>query len=90
MNLRKTIAGAAIAVGSTAVVLGLGGTAQAATDLGAHTGPELEGELGHVANIADVVRIDTANPTGPVVNGPLVLGDDTGDAPLDVKVDIGR
>jgi hypothetical protein len=89
MNLRKTIAGAAVAVGSTAVMLGLGGTAQA-VDLGAHTSPELDGELGKVANIGDVVRVDTANPTGPVVTGPLFLGDGTAGAPLDLRIDLGR
>ncbi len=89
MNLRKTIAGAAVAVGSTAVMLGLGGTAQA-VDLGAHTSPDLDTELGKVANIGDIVRIDTANPTGPVVTGPLVLGDGTTDAPLDLKIGLGR
>ena len=87
MNLRKTIAGAAVAVGSTAVMLGLGGTAQA-VDLGAHTSPEIDGELGKVANIGDVVRVDTSNPTGPAVTGPLVLGG--GEAPLDLKIDLGR
>ncbi|MFE9744203.1 hypothetical protein ACFYOT_04805 [Saccharothrix saharensis] len=89
MNLRKTIAGAAVAVGSTAVMLGLGGTAQA-VDLGAHTSPELDGELGKVANIGDVVRVDTSNPTGPAITGPLVLGGDTADAPLDLRIGLGR
>ncbi|TQM81899.1 hypothetical protein FHX81_4286 [Saccharothrix saharensis] len=89
MNLRKTIAGAAVAVGSTAVMLGLGGTAQA-VDLGAHTSPELDGELGKVANIGDIVRVDTANPTGPVVTGPLILGNGTTDAPLDLRIGLGR
>ncbi|MEV8436356.1 hypothetical protein AB0425_03195 [Actinosynnema sp. NPDC051121] len=89
MNLRKTIAGAAVAVGSTAVMLGLGGTAQA-VDLGAHTSPELDGELGKVANIGDVVRVDTANPDGPVISGPFVLGNDTDEAPLDLRLELGR
>lgn len=89
MNLRKTIAGAAIAVGSTAVMLGLGGTAQA-VDLGAHTSPELDGEPGKVANIGDLIRVDTANPAGPVVSGPFVLGDGTDDAPLDLRLELGH
>ena len=85
MNLRKTIAGAAVTLGSTAVMLGLGGTAQA-VDLGAHARPDVDGELGKVANLADVVRVDLSNPAGPIVTGPLVLGD----GPLDLKIDLGR
>lgn len=89
MNLRKTIAGAAVTVGSTAVMLGLGGTAQA-VDLGAHTSPDIAPELGKVANIGDIVRVDTTNPYGPVVTGPLFLGNGTAEAPLDLKLDLGR
>ncbi|KOX35242.1 hypothetical protein ADK67_02095 [Saccharothrix sp. NRRL B-16348] len=89
MNLRKTIAGAAVTLGSTAVMLGLGGTAQA-VDLGAHTRPDVDGELGQVANLGDLVRVDLSNPAGPIVTGPLVLGDGTTDGPLDVKIGLGR
>ena len=89
MNLRKTIAATAVAVGSTAVMLGLGGTAQA-VDLGAHTSPDLDGEVGKVANVGDLVRVDTANPTGPAVTGPLVLGNRNGEAPLDLQAGVGR
>ncbi|NUT48407.1 MAG: hypothetical protein HOV94_14015, partial [Saccharothrix sp.] len=76
MNLRKTIAGAAVTVGSTAVVLGLAGTAQAA-DIGAHTRPTLDGELGKVANVGDIARVDFAHPAGPLVTGPVSLTGDT-------------
>ncbi|PSL55400.1 hypothetical protein B0I31_105362 [Saccharothrix carnea] len=89
MNLRKTIAGAAVTIGSTAVMLGLGGTAQA-VDLGAHTRPDVDAELGKVANIGDAVRVDTANPTGPVTARPLFLGNGTTDAPLHLQLDLSR
>ncbi|WP_367133765.1 hypothetical protein [Saccharothrix sp. HUAS TT1] len=89
MNLRKTIAGAAVTLGGTAVMLGLGGTAQA-VDAGAHTTPSVDSELGKLANIADVVRVDTAHPAGPVVlgdgSGP---GNVVGDAPLDLRLALG-
>jgi hypothetical protein len=58
MNLRKTIAGAAVALGSTAVMLGLGGVAQAA-EVGAEARPSLDTEPGELAGVGDVVRLDT-------------------------------
>ncbi|MEU4740002.1 hypothetical protein AB0G02_05975 [Actinosynnema sp. NPDC023658] len=85
MNLRKTITGAAVTLGGAAVMLGLGGTAQA-VDAGAHTRPDAEGELGKVANIGDLVRVDTSDPAGPVVTAPVVLtGRNTG-TPLDLEL----
>ncbi|MER5261296.1 hypothetical protein ABTZ99_04315 [Actinosynnema sp. NPDC002837] len=86
MNLRKTIAGAAVALGGTAVMLGLGGTAQAA-DLGAQTRPDVDAELGEIANIGDALRVDLSDPAGPIVTGPLLLGDG---GPLDVRLSLGR
>lgn len=85
MNLRKTIAGAAVTLGGAAVLLGLGGTAQAA-ELGAHTTPDVEGELGRIATVGDIVRVDTADPAGPVVLGPVAAGQDAG--ALDVRLEI--
>jgi hypothetical protein len=64
MNLRKTIAGAAIALGGATVMLGLGGTANAAVDGTAHTTPNLDLELGKVANAGNLASIDTNNPAG--------------------------
>lgn len=81
MNLRKTIAGAAVTLGGTAVMLGLGGTAQA-VDVGAHTQPDIDTEVGKVANIGNLVLVDTAHPAGPVVMGGGKSG-----LPLDLKVD---
>lgn len=83
MNLRKAIAGAAVTLGGTAVMLGMGGTATAQpADLGAHTRPDVDAELGKVANIGGIVRVDLANPAGPVV-----LGGGTTGAPLGLKID---
>jgi hypothetical protein len=89
MNLRKTIAGAAVTLGGTAVMLGLGGTAQAA-DLGAHTRPDIDAELGKVANLGDLLLVDASNPAGPIVTGPLVLGNGAAGGPLDVRLSLGR
>lgn len=58
MNLRKTIAGAVVALGSTAVMLGLGGVAQAA-EVGAEARPELDTGLGEIASVGDALRVDT-------------------------------
>ncbi|MEU4442552.1 hypothetical protein AB0K14_01340 [Actinosynnema sp. NPDC050801] len=88
MNLRKTIAGAAVTLGGTAVMLGLGGTAQAA-DVGAHTRPDLDAELGEVAQVGDVLRVDASDPAGPVIVGPFALSNSTGGAPIDLKVLVG-
>lgn len=65
MNLRKTITGAAIALGGATVMLGLGGTANAAVD--ANTTPNLNDlELGKVTSVSDLASIDTDNPHGKV------------------------
>ncbi|QQQ76515.1 hypothetical protein IOD16_36885 [Saccharothrix sp. 6-C] len=89
MNLRKTIAGAAVTLGGAAVMLGLGGTAQA-VDLGAQVRPDLDAELGKIANLGDVIRVDASNPAGPIVTGPLLLGDGATGGPLDLGVELGR
>ncbi|WP_158850533.1 hypothetical protein [Saccharothrix deserti] len=65
MNVRKTIAGVAVTLGSTAVMLGLGGTAQAA-DAGAEIRPEIDTEPGKVATVGDLVRVDTEELAGHV------------------------
>ncbi|MEO6088914.1 MAG: hypothetical protein ABIQ18_37965 [Umezawaea sp.] len=66
MNLRKTIAGAAIALGGATVMLGLGGTANAAVDGNAAATPNLDLELGKVANAGNLASIDTNNPAGKI------------------------
>jgi hypothetical protein len=66
MNLRKTITGAAVALGSTAVMLGLGGTATAAPEAGAQARPDLDAELGKVGTFGDLGAIDTNDPKGKI------------------------
>jgi hypothetical protein len=63
MNLRKSITGAAIALGSATVMLGLGGTAHA-TDAGADAKPNLDLELGKVGSAGNLAKVDTNNPLG--------------------------
>lgn len=58
MNLRKTITGVTVALGSTAAALGLGGTAHAA-DVSVETRPDVEAEPGRVARVGDVLQVDT-------------------------------
>ncbi|CAL9660414.1 hypothetical protein SUDANB95_06952 [Actinosynnema sp. ALI-1.44] len=63
MNLRKTISGAAVALGSTAVMLGLGGTAHASgVDL--QSDPTLDTELGKVGGVGKLASVDTDDPHG--------------------------
>ncbi|MET9226967.1 hypothetical protein [Lentzea sp. NPDC003310] len=68
MNLRKTVAGAAVALGSTAVMLGLGGTAHAAdhADVTANTQPDLGGQLGEVAQVGNLASVDTSDAAGKI------------------------
>ncbi len=67
MNLRKTVAGAAVALGSTAALLGLGGTAHADTaDAIAHTQPDVGGQLGEIATVGDLAQVDTSNVEGKI------------------------
>ncbi|MFD5824021.1 hypothetical protein [Lentzea sp. NPDC060358] len=67
MNLRKTVAGAAVALGSATVMLGLGGVAHADTvDATAHTMPDLGGQLGDVATVGDLAKVDTADVNGKI------------------------
>ncbi|MFS8100349.1 hypothetical protein LFM09_24780 [Lentzea alba] len=68
MNLRKTVAGAAVALGSTAVMLGLGGTAHAAdhADATAHTQPDFGGELGEVLSAGNLAKVDTSDAAGKI------------------------
>lgn len=74
MNVRKTIAGAAVALGSTAVMLGLGGTAQAA-EFGAEARPQLDTEPGKIATVGDLVRIDSEDLNDKVRTLDLEVGD---------------
>ncbi|MEJ2852517.1 MULTISPECIES: hypothetical protein [unclassified Saccharothrix] len=63
MNLRKTISGAAVALGSAAVVLGLGGTAHASgVDL--QSDPTLDTELGKIGGVGKLASADTNDPNG--------------------------
>ncbi len=67
MNLRKTVAGAAVALGSTAVLLGLGGTAHADTaDVLANTQPDIGGQLGDVATAGSLASVNTEDVAGKV------------------------
>ncbi|ANZ37055.1 hypothetical protein BBK82_14230 [Lentzea guizhouensis] len=72
MNLRKTVAGAAVALGSATVMLGLGGIAHADTASGAvHTAPDLGGQLGDVAAVGDLASVNTHDVDGKIqaING---------------------
>jgi hypothetical protein len=68
MNLRKTVAGAAVALGSTAALLGLGGTAHADdhVDATAHTTPDIGGQLGEVASAGNLAKVDTSDVAGKI------------------------
>lgn len=67
MNLRKTITGAAVALGSATVMLGLGGIAHADTAAGASTTPDLGGQLGDVASVGDgLASVNTADAVGKI------------------------
>ncbi|MCP2244768.1 hypothetical protein [Lentzea aerocolonigenes] len=67
MNLRKTITGAAVALGSATVMLGLGGIAHADTaGVGAGTSPDLGGQLGDVASVGDLASVDTSDVNGKI------------------------
>jgi hypothetical protein len=59
MNLKKTIAGTAIALGGATMLLGLGGTANAAVDAPA---PHLGHQLNDVVDADDLSHIDADNP----------------------------
>jgi hypothetical protein len=74
MNLRKTIAGAAVALGGAAVMLGLGGTAQA-VEIGAEARPQLDTEPGKIATIGDITRVDTENLAGGLRTADLDVTD---------------
>ena len=67
MNLRKTITGAAVALGSATVMLGLGGTAHADTiGAAADTAPDLGGQLGGIGGVGNLASVDTSDPTGKI------------------------
>ncbi|MEU5691050.1 hypothetical protein [Actinosynnema sp. NPDC020468] len=68
MNLRKTFVGAAAALGGTAMMLGLGGTAMASTDAdaNAHVTPNVDANLGKFLAVGDLAKVDTTNPNGKV------------------------
>lgn len=67
MNLRKTITGAAIALGGATVMLGLGGTAHAdVAGAAVETTPDLGGQLGDVASVGDLASVNTADAAGKI------------------------
>ena len=66
MNLRQTITGAAVALGSATVMLGLGGIAHADTAVGAASTPDLGGQLGDIGGVGDLASLDTTDPTGKI------------------------
>lgn len=67
MNLRKTITGAAVALGSATVMLGLGGIAHADTaDANVATTPDLGGQLGDIASAGDLASVNTADAAGKI------------------------
>ncbi|MEV6241766.1 hypothetical protein [Lentzea sp. NPDC051838] len=67
MNLRKTVTGAAVALGSTAVMLGLGGIAHADTaDANVATTPDIGGQLGDVATAGDLASVNTKDVAGKI------------------------
>jgi hypothetical protein len=66
MNLRKTITGAAVALGSATVMLGLGGIAHADTGANVATTPDLGGQLGDVAGVGDLASVDTSDAAGKI------------------------
>ncbi len=67
MNLRKTVAGAAVALGSATALLGLGGIAHADTaSANAHTAPDLGGQLGDVASVGDLASVNTDDVNGKI------------------------
>ncbi|MDX8032155.1 hypothetical protein SK803_18195 [Lentzea sp. BCCO 10_0856] len=67
MNLRKTVTGAAVALGSATVMLGLGGIAHADTaDATAHTQPDIGGQLGEIATAGDLAKVDTSDVAGKI------------------------
>jgi hypothetical protein len=67
MNLRKTITGAAVALGSATVMLGLGGTAHAdVAGAAVDTAPNLGGQLGGVGGVGDLASVDTSDVDGKI------------------------
>ncbi|GAB2828065.1 hypothetical protein [Lentzea nigeriaca] len=67
MNLRKTITGAAIALGGATVMLGLGGTAHAdVASTAVETTPDLGGQLGDVAGAANLASVNTEDVDGKI------------------------
>ncbi|WP_033436240.1 hypothetical protein [Saccharothrix sp. NRRL B-16314] len=74
MNFRKTIAGAAVALGGTAVMLGLGGTAHAA-EIGAEARPQLDAQPGKIATIGDIARFDGEDLTNPLSTADIDVTD---------------
>jgi hypothetical protein len=78
MNIKKTIAGTAIALGGATLLLGMGGTANAAVD-----GTVTASYLGHQVN--DVVDADDLSHVDP--EDPLA---ETGSIHLDGMRDLAR
>lgn len=68
MNLRKTITGAAVALGGATVMLGLGSPAALAGPIGAgaESNPSLPLHLGEAAEAGGLASVDTTNQDGKV------------------------
>ncbi|GLZ32633.1 hypothetical protein Lesp02_48210 [Lentzea sp. NBRC 105346] len=68
MNLRKTITGAAVALGSATVMLGLGGVAHAAgpAEASAETNPNLPLQVGDAASAGDLASVNTDDEAGKI------------------------
>ncbi|WNV83925.1 hypothetical protein [Umezawaea sp. Da 62-37] len=65
MDIKKTITGAAIALGGAVIMLGSGGTASAAVD-GDATAPHLGHQLNEIIDAEDLSHIDTENPLSEI------------------------
>ncbi|MET1076106.1 MAG: hypothetical protein ABWY11_25915 [Umezawaea sp.] len=60
MDIKKTIAGAAIALGGATIMLGMGGTANASVD--SDTAPQVGHQLNEVVDADDLSHVDSENP----------------------------
>jgi len=78
MNLKKTLAGTAIALGGATMMLGLGGTANAAVD-GDAVSPAVGHQLNDVIDADDLSHVDAENPLS-----------ETGSIHLDSTRDLAR
>jgi hypothetical protein len=68
MNLRKTITGAAVALGGASVMLGLGTTSALAGPIAGdvESNPSLPLQAGEAAEAGGLASVDTTNPAGKI------------------------